>query len=108
MTDPIANLTAYGDVNAAHQRLVDRGLASDDPAGVNQDGLTTLADLLSILTFQLGAGGVPGRTDQVAAATARAMLGALSDLFADMADQHPTGTETLQLLAAATKTARNG
>lgn len=102
--DVNAKLQAFGGVQAAHQRLVDAGLASDEPRGLNRDGMVILTDLLAVLVFQTGAG--PKQVDLVASATGRAMLGALGDLFADMAGQPTTGTDTLQLLTTAVRRAR--
>lgn len=102
MTD---QLQATLDVTAAFQRLVDAGLATDQPdRGINRQGLDTLQDLLAVLIFQAGAGGQSAEpTSQVASVTARAMLSALGDL---LAGERPVDGHTLQLLTAAVRTSR--
>lgn len=106
MSDLENNLRGTGDVLAAYDRLVAAGLASSDTTarGLTRDGSQTLSDLLAVLVFQTGQGDTP--REQVASATARAMLSALGDLFADMAGQPTNGADTLQLLAAAVREAR--
>lgn len=98
-------LQAFGDVNEAHRRLVDLGMATEDPAGLNRDGIVTLTDMLSVLVFQTGNG--PSHADLVTSATGRAMLAALGDLLSDMAGQPTAGTDTLQLLTTAVRRARS-
>ena len=104
MTD---NLQGTGDIFVAYQRLVDQGLAVDDPdtRGLNDDGMQTLADLLSVLMFQSGGGS--SAAEQVCSASARAMLAALADLYAEISGQPNRGPDTLKLLTAAVREARS-
>lgn len=106
MSDFEANIAATGDVMAAYQRLVNLGLAIDDPntRGLNDDGMQTLTDLLAVLTFQTGGGA--SAAEQVCSATSRAMLSALADLYAEISGQPDGGAHTLQLLTAAVREAR--
>lgn len=103
---PEENLAALNDVVASYERLAARGLAIDSTTnrGLNADGMTTLGDLLSVLTFQAGAGET--HTERVLSASARATLTALADLFGSMAGQDPSGDDTLRLLREAIKAAR--
>lgn len=100
------NLAAVGDVLQAAERLADRGLAKREPRGINDDGMQTLADLLSVLIFQTGGG--PSHAEQVTSATSRAMLSALADLYSELAGVPTSGADTMRLLATAGRTARDG
>lgn len=89
------------DVTEAFHRLVDVGLAADEPRGINRQGMQTLSDLLAVLIFQAGAS--PSTTGAVCSASARATMSALADL---LRGDEPTSPETLQLLAAAVRESR--
>lgn len=93
-----------GDILAAHRRLADAGLASDEPRAVSIAGFQTLADLLTVLTFQTGNSLDPA--DRVVSATCRATLSAVSDALAVAAGAPADGTETIKLLTAAIREAR--
>lgn len=89
------------DVTEAFHRLVDVGLAADDPRGINREGMQTLSDLLAVLIFQAGA--APTTTGAVCSASARATMSALADLL--RGDEH-SSADTVQLLTAALREAR--
>ena len=110
MTDedrtPQQKVEALSEVYAAARRLSTTGLATnvDGNRGITNDGMQTLADLLTVLMVQTQSGNT--HTERVAGATARAMLSALGDLYAVLSGTDPSREGTNQLLRNAVKEAR--
>lgn len=102
------NLEALSEIYAAARRLSVHGLATnvDGNRGITNDGMQTLADLLTVLMVQTQSGQT--HAERVAGATARAMLSAVGDLYAVLSDTETSGEQTNQLLRNAVKEARKG
>ncbi len=87
-----------------HERLIAQGLAHRQPAGLSNEGLTTLVDLLTITALQ-GAGS-PNPHARITAATAAATLSALTNLTTDLAGEPTNRGPILEHLRNAIKTTR--
>ena len=101
-----ANLEALQSVQQAYQRLTDADLTTGlgDTRGLNNTGMSLLADLLTVAIFQTGTG--KSRPEQVASSTFRASLAALGDLYAFLADKPGDPAATMRLLTEAIREAR--
>ena len=105
---PEQNFDATAEAYAAARRLAAAGLAVniDGNRGVTSDGIRVLSDLCTVLMLQTG--NSPSHVERTVSATARAMLAAIADLYAEMSDQPVDLAVTTRLLASATRVARTG